>query len=70
VAGDGEGDVTLLAARGLLAVVMFGTATGAGPWLVKYSASGTTTMPTITVSTNVTAPHSLRTKAQFTSGEF
>jgi len=51
-------------------MVMFGTETGAGPWLVKYSASGTTIMPTITVSTKVTAPHSRLTNAQFTSGEF
>jgi len=62
--------VTLLAAEEGLAIVMLGTETGAGPWLVKYSASGTTIMPTMTVSTNVTAPHSLRTKAQFKSGEF
>ena len=41
-----------------------------GPWLVKYSASGTTMMPTSTVSTNVTAPHSLRKTDQFTSAEF
>jgi hypothetical protein len=27
-------------------------------------------MPTMTVSTNVTAPHSLRTNSQFTSDEF
>ena len=51
-------------------MVMVGTETGAGPWLVKYSASGTTIIPTMTVSTNVTAPHSLRKKAQFTSDEF
>ncbi len=62
--------MTLLAAEEGLAIVMLGTATGAGPWLVKYRASGTTIMPTMTVSTNVTAPHSLRTKVQFTSGEF
>jgi len=41
-----------------------------GPWLVKYSASGTTMMPTRTVNTNVTAPHSLRRTDQFTSAEF
>lgn len=64
-----EADEAALLGEGL-AMVMFGTETGAGPWLVKYRASGTTIMPTITVSTKVTAPHSLRTKAQFTSDEF
>jgi hypothetical protein len=48
--------------------VTLGAATGVAPTLVKYNASGTTTMPTNTVSTNVTAPHSLRMKAQFTTG--
>ena len=42
----------------------------AGPWFVKYKANGTTMMPTRTVSTNVTAPHSLRRTDQFTSAEF
>jgi hypothetical protein len=53
--------------RALLTVVMLGTVTGPGPWFAKYSASGTTMMPTITARMKVTAPHSLRTKAQFTS---
>jgi hypothetical protein len=47
-----------------------GAAIAAGPWFVKYNARGTTIMPTITVSTNVTAPHSRRRTAQFTSAEF
>jgi len=53
-----------------LAVVTGGAAIAAGPWLAKYSASGTTMMPTITVKTKVTAPHSFRRTAQFTSAEF
>jgi hypothetical protein len=53
-----------------LAVVTGGAAIAAGPWFVKYRASGTTTMPTRTVSTNVTAPHSRRRTDQFTSAEF
>jgi len=57
-------------ARVLLAAVGVGVATGLGPTFVKYSATGTTTMPMSTVSTKVTAPHSLRTKAQLTSAEF
>jgi hypothetical protein len=44
-----------------------GMVRGPGPWLAKYSASGTTTMPTMTVRMKVTAPHSRRTNAQFTS---
>jgi hypothetical protein len=51
------------------AVVVGGTMTGPGPWLAKKSASGTTTMPTMTVTIKVTAPHSRRTKAQFTRRE-
>jgi hypothetical protein len=51
------------------AVVVGVTMTGPGPWLAKNSASGTTTMPTTTVTMKVTAPHSLRTKAQFTRDE-
>jgi hypothetical protein len=47
-----------------------GPVTGLGPTFVKYSATGTTTMPISTVSTKVTAPHSRRTNAQLTSGEF
>jgi hypothetical protein len=62
--------VTPLARVLLAAVVGDGPATGLGPTFVKYSATGTTTMPMSTVSTKVTAPHSRRTKAQLTSGEF
>jgi hypothetical protein len=54
----------------LLAAVGDGLATGLGLTFVKNSATGTTTMPMSTVSTKVTAPHSRRTKAQLTSGEF
>jgi hypothetical protein len=61
--------VSALLARALLAVVELGTAMAAGPTFVKYRASGTTIMPTTTVNTKVTAPHSRRTKAQFTSRE-
>lgn len=57
-------------ALALLAIVTGGAAIAAGPWLVKYSASGTTMMPTMTVSTKVTAPHSFRRTDQFTSAEF
>ena len=57
-------------ARVLLAAVGDGLATGLGLTFVKNSATGTTTMPMSTVSTKVTAPHSRRTKAQLTSGEF
>jgi hypothetical protein len=57
-------------ARVLLAAVGVGPVTGLGPTFVKYSATGTTTIPMRTVSTKVTAPHSRRTKAQLTSGEF
>jgi len=57
-------------AAGLVTVGMVVTGTGLGPWLVKKSASGTTTMPMMTVNTKVTAPHSRRRKVQFTSGEF
>jgi hypothetical protein len=57
-------------ALGLLEVVVLGTWMGAGAAFAKYSASGTTIMPTSTVTTNVTAPHSRRRTAQFTSGEF
>ena len=53
----------------LEAVVEGGITTGPGPWLAKKSASGTTTMPTTTVTMKVTAPHSRRTKAQFTRRE-
>jgi hypothetical protein len=64
-----DGVVTPLA-RALLEVDRFGTETGVGVVLVKYRASGTTIMPTMTVRTNVTAPHSRRMNAQFTSGEY
>lgn len=57
-------------ALALLAIVTGGAAIAAGPWLVKYRASGTTMMPTMTVSTKVTAPHSFRRTDQFTSAEF
>ena len=51
------------------AVLGGGRTSGPGPWLAKYSARGTTTMPTRTVRMKVTAPHSRRTKAQFTRDE-
>ncbi len=57
-------------ARALLTVLIWGVATGPGPRLAKNSASGTTIIPATTVSTKVTAPHSPRSAAQFTSGEF
>jgi len=53
----------------LEAVVVGGTMIGCGPWFAKNSASGTTTIPTMTVTIKVTAPHSRRTKAQFTRDE-
>jgi len=53
----------------LEAVVVGGTMIGCGPWLAKNSASGTTTMPTTTVTMKVTAPQSRRTKSQFTRDE-
>ena len=62
--------MTPLARVLLAAAVGDGPATGLGPTFVKKSATGTTTMPMSTVSTKVTAPHSRRTKAQLTSGEF
>jgi hypothetical protein len=67
--GDGLAGVGVAQAWGLAVVVVGATAIAAGPWLAKYSATGTMIMPTITVSTKVTAPHSRRTKAQFTSRE-
>lgn len=57
-------------ARALLTTLICGVATGPGPRLAKNSASGTTIMPATTVRTKVTAPHSPRSEAQFTSGEF
>jgi hypothetical protein len=57
-------------AIGLALVVTGGAAIAAGPWFVKYKANGTTMMPTMTVNTKVTAPHSRRRTDQFTSAEF
>jgi hypothetical protein len=67
--GDGVGLVTELA-RALLEVLRPGVVTAAGPVFAKKSASGTTIMPATTVRTKVTAPHSRRSTAQFTSAEF
>ena len=63
------GDATCAELAALEAVLAGGMVSGPGPWLAKYRASGTTTMPTMTVTMKVTAPHSRRTKAQFTSEE-
>ena len=60
----------MLLERALLVVEMTGVAIEPGDTLAKYSASGTTIMPATTVSTNVTAPHSPRKAAQFTSRRF
>src|ERR1700686_5379381 len=49
---------------------MPGGAIAPGPWLANYSAMGTIIMPTMTVRTNVTAPHSFCRTDQFTSAEF
>jgi hypothetical protein len=68
--GDGVGLVSTPLARGLLVIGTVGTPTAFGPWLAKYRASGTTIMPTMTVNTKVTAPHSRLTKAQLTRREF
>jgi len=46
------------------------TLTGLGPTPARYRASGTTIMPTTTVSTKVTAPRSRLMKAQLTRREF
>jgi hypothetical protein len=79
LAGDGDGvfegvplgeGVGLAQAIGLAVTGTLGTGTAAGPTLVKYRASGTTIMPTMTVRTKVTEPHSRLTNAQLTSGEF
>jgi hypothetical protein len=68
--GLGEGLVVIaLLATGLLDVPMTVVLTGLGPWFAKYRATGTTMMPTITVRTNVTAPHSRRINWAFTSRE-
>ena len=69
--GDGEGlGVGVKHARRAL-VDVFGvtTATGPGPRPARYRATGTTIMPTTTVSTKVTAPHSLLMNAQLTRRE-
>jgi hypothetical protein len=65
----GEG-VGLAHAIGLAVAGVLGIANAFGPVLAKYRASGTTIMPTTTVNTNVTAPHSRLMKAQLTSREF
>jgi hypothetical protein len=65
----GEG-VGLAHAIGLAVIGTLGTATVLGPWWAKYRARGTTIMPTMTVSTKVTAPHSRLKKAQLTRREF
>ena len=76
LAGDGDGVLEGVPlgegvghAIGLAVTGTFGTATALGPRLAKYSASGTTIMPMMTVNTKVTAPHSRLTKAQLTSRE-
>jgi len=72
-AGDGVavGEVAGLAhATGLAVSGPLGTATALGPAFAKYRAKGTTIMPTMTVRTNVTAPHSRLKKAMLTSREF
>jgi hypothetical protein len=70
VVGDADGDGDTHTSRGDELVFDGGMTIGPGPWLAKYRASGTTTMPTITVRMKVTAPHSRRTKAQLTRREF
>jgi hypothetical protein len=67
--GEGVGVTCTPLAFGVLVTGTIGTATAAGLTFAKYKASGTTSMPTMTVSTKVTAPHSRLTKAQFTSRE-
>jgi hypothetical protein len=67
--GEGVGVTRTPLARGVLLIGTVGTDTAPGLRFVKYRASGTTIMPTMTVSTKVTAPHSRLTKAQFTSRE-
>ena len=68
--GDGVGLVCTPLTRGVLVTGTLGTATAFGFALAKYSATGTTIMPTITVNTKVTAPHSRRIKVLLTSREF
>jgi hypothetical protein len=60
-------EVATLLARALLDDEIVGVVTAPGATLAKYRASGTTTMPRMTVRTNVTAPHSRRSTAQSTS---
>jgi hypothetical protein len=60
----------MLLDRALLVVDMTGVAIAPGDTLAKTRASGTTIMPAMTVSTKVTAPHSPRKAAQFTSRRF
>jgi hypothetical protein len=67
--GEGVGLVRTPLAIGLLVMGVVGTESGPGPWLLKYRVRGTTIMPTMTVSTKVTAPHSRLTKVQLTSRE-
>ena len=47
-----------------------GSAGGGGGLFPTISAMGTMTMPTRTVSTKVTAPHSRTRNDRFTSGEY
>lgn len=79
VAGDGVGvlegvalgeGVGLAHATGLAVIGTLGIASALGLALAKYKARGTMIMPTMTVRTNVTAPHSRLKKAQLTSREF
>lgn len=68
--GEGVGLVCTPLAIGLVVVGTLGTATALGLALAKYRARGTMIMPTMTVRTNVTAPHSRLKKDQLTSREF
>lgn len=56
----------LAAALGVGLGATSGAVFGAGCGLFTISAAGTTIMPISTVTTKTTAPHSRRTKAQFT----
>lgn len=67
--GEGVGVGAKQASRALVEVFGVIVAAGPGPTLARNSATGTTTMPTTTASTNVTAPHSRRMKAQLTKRE-
>jgi hypothetical protein len=55
---------------GLAVVVPAGLAEAADPWFSMNSVAGTTRIPITTVTTNATAPHSRRTKDQFTNPGF